>query len=57
MKAHGGEDCLMEKEFIKKLMVFILSYSLGDFYTGNFKNGLKHNEGMEYFGNGDLYKG
>jgi hypothetical protein len=29
----------------------------GDLYTGSFKNGLKHGEGAEIYGNGDYYKG
>lgn len=41
IKDNGGVDYLMVKVFIRKLMVIILSY-VGDFYTGSFKNGLKH---------------
>lgn len=29
----------------------------GDFYLGQFKNGLKHGEGVEYYFNGDKFKG
>lgn len=29
----------------------------GDLYTGQFKNGLKHGDGKEWYGNGDFYKG
>ncbi len=44
MMVNGGVVYLMVKECIKELMV-ILFYYLGDLYTGNFKNGLKHGEG------------
>jgi antitoxin component YwqK of YwqJK toxin-antitoxin module len=29
----------------------------GDMFTGMFKNGLKHGEGVEFYGNGESYKG
>lgn len=29
----------------------------GDIYLGEFHNNLKHGFGMEWFGNGDRYKG
>lgn len=45
IKANGGEDCQTVRVCIKKSMVNFNSY-LGDFYTGNFKNGLKHGEGI-----------
>lgn len=41
MMGNGGEAYLMAQVYIKKSMVFFLTY-LGDLYTGNFKNGLKH---------------
>lgn len=41
MRAIGGEGYLMEMEFIRKLMVMIF-VTVGDMYTGSFKNGLKH---------------
>lgn len=30
---------------------------LGDFYIGQFKNGLKHGEGVQYYSNQDKYSG
>lgn len=42
MKDNGGVVSLMAKEYIKKLMVNLFFINIGDFYTGNFKNGLKH---------------
>ncbi len=56
MMDNGGEVYLMDKEFIKKLMV-LLSFIIGDLFTGSFKNGLKHGSGSQYYGNGDYYKG
>ena len=56
MMVNGGEDSLMARGFIKKLMV-IKILIIGDLYAGNFKNGLKHGLGTENFGNGDYYKG
>lgn len=41
MMGNGGEAYLMALACIKKSMVSLLTY-LGDLYTGNFKNGLKH---------------
>ena len=41
IKGNGGVDFLMAKEFIRKLMV-TYQLNIGDFYTGSFKNGLKH---------------
>lgn len=41
MMVNGGEAYLMAQVYIKKSMVSFLTY-LGDLYTGNFKNGLKH---------------
>ena len=29
----------------------------GDMYVGSFKNGLKHNQGKQWYGNKDFYKG
>jgi hypothetical protein len=29
----------------------------GNYYSGNFKNDLKHGQGIEYFVNGDVYIG
>ena len=45
MRANGGEDYLTAKESTKSIMVIFLS-NLGDIYTGNFKNGLKHGVGQ-----------
>lgn len=41
----GGEDYLMAMANIIKIMVYIYK-SLGDFYIGRFKNGLKHGDGV-----------
>lgn len=45
MMGNGGADCLMGKAFIKKSMVNISFYLLGDLFSGTFKNGLKHGLG------------
>lgn len=54
---NGGEDYQTVLGFIKRLMVNIFGISIGDLYTGSFKNGLKHGEGSEYFGTQETYKG
>lgn len=41
MMVNGGEAYQMALGSIKKSMVSYFTY-LGDLYTGNFKNGLKH---------------
>lgn len=45
MMENGGEDSLMVKGPISVAMVFFDSNNLGDVYTGEFKNGLKHGKG------------
>jgi hypothetical protein len=45
MTDSGGVGYLMGKVFIKKSMVFLILI-IGDLYTGSFKNGLKHGEGV-----------
>ena len=52
----GGMGCPPEREYTKELMVKFCMSS-GDVYRGEFRNGLKHGEGMEKFGNGDSYTG
>lgn len=42
---YGGADCQMVKGNIQNQMVFF-EYNVGDYYKGNFKNGLKHGEGV-----------
>ncbi len=41
MMDNGGAGCPMAVEYIKESTV-ILNIKIGDLYTGNFKNGLKH---------------
>lgn len=53
----GGVVCLMGMVNIIRIMVKLFSHNLGDFYIGRFKNGLKHGDGVELYGNGDKYKG
>ena len=53
---NGGVAFQMEKDNIWKLMVNIFIH-LGDHYVGIFKNGLKHGDGVENYGNGDKYEG
>lgn len=53
---NGGVAYLMVKGNTLKLMVNIDNY-LGDHYVGIFKNGLKHGDGIEKYGNGDKYEG